>query len=131
MNAHLTRRHRLFQILELQSHKDQSAAMVFSWVLTLMVLANVLAVILESVPAIESQYGPYLAVFDLFSVAFFSVEYLLRIWTAAERNPQTHAHVHRRRLAYVLSFHGVIDFWPSCPFSCRPCCPAWTCAFCV
>jgi voltage-gated potassium channel len=116
MNAHLTRRHRLFQILELQSHKDQSAAMVFSWVLTLMVVANVLAVILESVPAIESQYGPYLAVFDLFSVGFFSVEYLLRIWTAAERSPQTHAHVSRRRLAYVLSFHGVVDLLAILPF---------------
>ena len=116
MHANHTIRHRLFQILELQSQKDKKAAWAFSWVLTLMVLSNVLAVMLESVPSIEHQYGSSLAFFDAFSVAFFGIEYLLRIWTAAERNPQNHASEHRRRWAYVLSFHGLVDLLAILPF---------------
>lgn len=114
--SHHTFRHRLYQILELQSRQDQKTAWMFSWVLTLLVLANVLAVILESVPSIEAQYGSSLAWFDLLSVVFFSTEYLLRIWTAAERKPKTRTTDSRRRLGYVLSFHGLVDLLAILPF---------------
>jgi voltage-gated potassium channel len=116
MHATTPLRQRLFLILEPQSQQDQSAARVFSWVLTLMVLSNVLAVILESVPSMETQYGQSLRLFELFSVAFFSVEYLLRIWTAADRNPKKFATDTRRRLAYVFSFHGLVDLLAILPF---------------
>ena len=116
MNAHHTLRHRFFLVLEMRSHRDKKAAWAFSWLLTLMVLSNVLAVMLESVPSIEHQYGTLLAFFDMFSVVFFTVEYLLRIWTAAERNPQKHASDIRRRWAYVLSFHGLVDLLAILPF---------------
>lgn len=109
-------RHRLFLILEFQSHKDKKTAWVFSWVLTLMVLSSVLAVILESVPAIEALYGESLAIFDAISVVFFSVEYLLRIWTAADRSNSAPHSDHGRRLRYVLSFHGLIDLLAILPF---------------
>jgi voltage-gated potassium channel len=109
-------RQRLFLILEPQSQQDQMAARVFSWVLTLMVLSNVMAVILESVPSIEAQYGQSLQAFDLFSVAFFSVEYLLRIWTAAERPSQKQTTATRQRMSYVWSFHGVVDLLAILPF---------------
>jgi voltage-gated potassium channel len=116
MNPITPFRQRLFLILELQSQHDQRAARVFSWVLTLMVLSNVMAVILESVPSIEAQYGLSLQWFDLFSVAFFSVEYLLRIWTAADRSSQQQATETRRRLGYVFSFHGLVDLLAILPF---------------
>ncbi|PIT81701.1 ion transporter [Limnohabitans sp. 15K] len=116
MQSTHTFRQRLFLILELQSHKDKKLAWLFSWLLTLMVLGNVLAVILESVPSIESRYGSYLVFFDTFSVAFFSMEYLLRVWTAADRNLQTHTTEIRRRWAYVLSFHGLVDLLAILPF---------------
>ena len=116
MNAHHPLRHRLFLILEFQSHKDKKTAWVFSWLLTLMVLCSVLAVILESVPAIEVQYGQSLAIFDAVSIVFFSVEYLLRIWTASERSSSAHHSDHGRRLRYVLSFHGLIDLLAILPF---------------
>jgi voltage-gated potassium channel len=116
MQSTPTFRQRLFLILEFQSHKDKKAAWAFSWLLTLMVLSNVLAVILESVPSIETAYGPYFILFDAFSVVFFTAEYLLRIWTAAERKPKTLTTVHRRRWAYVLSFHGLVDLLAILPF---------------
>lgn len=102
-------RHRLFLILELKSQRDKRTAWVFSWVLTLMVLSNVVAVILESVPAIEAQHGQSLMLFEVVSIVFFSLEYLLRIWTAAEKNHGIPSTPTGRRLTYVLGFHGLID----------------------
>lgn len=116
MHSHSTFRHRLFLILESQSHQDKKAAWAFSWFLTLMVLANVLAVVLESVPSMADPYGHLFILFENFSLVFFSAEYLLRIWTAAERNPQTHTSKNRNRWAYVLSFHGLVDFLAIMPF---------------
>ena len=116
MHAHHPLRHRLFLILELKSRQDQKAAWLFSWVLTLMVLCNVTAVILESVPTIEAQHRQALALFDLVSVVFFSVEYALRIWTAAERRRHPQHTAQRRRLGYMLSFHGLIDLLAILPF---------------
>ena len=116
MNAHHPLRHRLFLILELKSHKDKKTAWVFSWVLTLVVLLNIVAVVLESVPSIEQQYGRALALFDSFSVVFFSVEYLLRIWTAAEMKKSAQSSANRRRLSYMLSFHGLVDLLAILPF---------------
>lgn len=116
MHAHHPLRHRLFLILELQSHKDKKVAQLFSWVLTLMVLGNVAAVILASVPAIDAQYPLALARFEALSIVFFSAEYLLRIWTAAEKPRHARQTVSRRRLAYMLSFHGLIDLLAVLPF---------------
>lgn len=118
MNAHHPLRHRIFLILELKSHKDQKTAWAFSWVLTLMVLCNVLAVILESVPSFEARNHRALAWFDTVSIVFFSAEYLLRIWTAAEKNHHANAHAsaNRRRLRYMLGFHGLVDLLAIVPF---------------
>jgi voltage-gated potassium channel len=116
MNAHHTFRHRLFLILELKSQRDEKAAWWFSWVLTLMVLLNVAAVILESVPAFEAQHRSALAAFDAASIVFFSVEYLLRVWTAAERATPRDASATRRRFGYMVGFHGLVDLLAILPF---------------
>ena len=49
-----------------------------------LVVANVLAIILESVHDIHEAYHAYFYVFDLFSVGVFSLEYLLRVWSCGE-----------------------------------------------
>ena len=129
MNAKHTFRHRLYLILELKSHRDEKAAWIFSWVLTLMVLCNVVAVILESVPAFEAQHQRALAGFDAASIVFFSLEYLLRIWTAAEKSHPLHLGPARRRLSYMLSFHGLVDLLAILPFFLQSLFPDWTWRF--
>ena len=116
MTAPPTLRQRWFLILELKGQKDKKAAWLFSWLLTMMVLSNVVAVILESVPAINARYGRSLAVFDTLSVLFFSVEYLMRIWTAAEKNKHLPRTATSRRLRYMISFHGLVDLLAILPF---------------
>lgn len=116
MTQHMTFRERLFLILRYASVKDKTVALVFSWVMTLLVLANVVAVILESVPSIDHHYQQAFAWFDAVSIAFFSVEYLLRVWTAADNHRARQTTATGRRLHYMLGFHGVIDLIAILPF---------------
>jgi len=116
MTRHMPLRQRLFLILRYASVKDKTAALAFSWLMTLMVLINVVAVILESVPEIDHKYQQAFAWFDAFSILFFSVEYLLRVWTAAENHRSGLDTATRRRLHYMLGFHGVIDLIAILPF---------------
>jgi len=100
------------------SYKQGSAwTVMFSWTLTIMVLANVAAVILESLPELHQAYAREFHQFEVFSVGFFLIEYLLRIWTAPENhgNPK-HKTATSRRKGYVLSFHGIIDLLAIVPF---------------
>ncbi len=52
--------------------------------LIVLILLNVIAYTLQSVPQIEQPYWFDFDAFEIFSVAIFSVEYGLRLWTAAE-----------------------------------------------
>jgi voltage-gated potassium channel len=57
---------------------------VFDGAMMVLIIANVLAVTLESVPHINAEYGTYFDTFEDFSIVVFTVEYLLRLWTAPE-----------------------------------------------
>ena len=53
------------------------------WDLSLffLVVLNLVAVALESVPTFQMSYGTWLYNFELFSVVVFSVEYIARVWS--------------------------------------------------
>lgn len=52
--------------------------------LVALILANVAAYTLQSIPAIENADGFDLTLFEYVSIAIFTVEYALRLWTSAE-----------------------------------------------
>jgi voltage-gated potassium channel len=83
----------------------------------LLVVANVIGIILESVPDIHEAYEAYFHAFDLFSVAVFSVEFVTRVWSYGEK------YLHdedgsewKGRKEYLFSFYGIIDFISTVPF---------------
>lgn len=116
MTARQTLRHRIYLILGFKSNKDKNAALFFSWTMTLLVLANVAAIILESVHSIDVQFQREFAVFDTLSILLFSIEYALRVWTAAEYKGSGLQTPMRRRWHYILSFHGLIDLIAILPY---------------
>lgn len=83
-------------------------------VITLMVVLNVIAVVLETVPAIEMEKHAVFVTFEIFSIAFFTVEFLLRLWSAGARFGEGRAWQGRR--AYLLSFSGIVDLVAILPF---------------
>ena len=46
-----------------------------------LILLNLAAAMLETVPAVASRYGAFFRRFEIFSVTIFTVEYLLRVWS--------------------------------------------------
>ncbi len=82
--------------------------------LVALILANVLAFALGTVPSFSRRHETFLWDFEVFSVAVFSVEYLLRLWACtvdeAYRGPVL------GRLRYALTPLALIDLIAILPF---------------
>ncbi len=79
-----------------------------------LIAANVAAVILETVPELEAAYGDWFHSFELFSVVVFTVEYVMRVWTATE--DERYSRPIRGRLLFILSPLALIDLAAILPF---------------
>jgi voltage-gated potassium channel len=70
--------------LTIEAGSSTAAAHYFDDFMVVLIMTNVLAVILESVPTIHAQFAWEFFVFDLVSVAIFTAEYALRLWASIE-----------------------------------------------
>jgi len=87
-------RKKLYRIIfEADTPKGKS----FDVFLLILIGLSIVAVMLESVPDIQSQYGPYLYIAEWIITFFFSIEYIFRIWVVKRPNK------------YIFSFYGIID----------------------
>jgi len=82
-----------------------------------LVVANVVAIILESVQSLHDQYEQYFHVFDMFSVIVFSIEYVLRVWSYGRKYLGTEPGLAwQGRKEYLFSMFGMVDFFSTVPF---------------
>ena len=89
------------------------------WDLSLfgLVVLNLIAVALESVPALQKNYGNWFYNFEIFSVIVFTVEYVSRVWSApAKRDLEKKETSAKARIRYIFSFYGLIDLVAILPF---------------
>ena len=89
------------------------------WDLSLfgLVVLNLIAVALESVPTLQNNYGSWFYNFEIFSVIVFTVEYVSRVWSApAKRDHENGETGLKARMRYIFSFYGVIDLVAILPF---------------
>ena len=85
--------------------------------IALLVVANVIGIILESVPEIHDQFAAEFHAFDVFSVAVFSIEFVLRVWSYSEKYTLDNTGTAwQGRKEYLFSFYGIIDFVSTVPF---------------
>src|SRR5689334_18774235 len=84
-------------------------ARVVSRLIILLIIVNLMAAVLESVPALEARYGSWFAAIEWVSLVVFTAEYLARVWVAAEHAPNHHLPRARARLKFLLSAEGLID----------------------
>ena len=80
----------------------------------LLIVANLMALMLEHMPAIYTPYKAWFHAFDVLSVTVFTVEYLLRLYLAPEDHEFSHAK--HKRWSYVKSPFALIDFLAVAPF---------------
>lgn len=114
-NRLTTWRHRVYEVLE-HGPVGHRAPRVVSRLLILLVLINVAAVVLESVPHYLAEYGLAFATVEIVATVVFSVEYALRIWVAVDHAPNHDLKPTQARLRYVFSTDGLIDLVSVLPF---------------
>src|SRR5215471_10487422 len=108
-------RRRVYQVLEQGPVGDRTSKVVDRFLVAL-ILVNLIAVTLESIPQYEARYGGIFAAIEFFSLVVFTVEYGLRLWSAVEHGPHQHLSAKRARLRYAMSPAGIIDLIAVLPF---------------
>ena len=79
-----------------------------------LIILNVIAVILETVDSIHTEFKHFFRIFDIVSVAIFSIEYVLRVWSC-DHDPK-YKHTFFGRLKYMRSAEALIDLLAILPF---------------
>ncbi|MCB0713170.1 MAG: ion transporter [Ignavibacteriae bacterium] len=88
-----------------------------SWVrhgITILIVLNVIAVMIETMKEAYNEYHVIFHWIEIFSVAAFTVEYLLRLWAVVE-DPRFSRPI-RGRLRYAVSFFALVDLFAILPF---------------
>lgn len=112
-NIWLQRRRRLCEILEAGSSED-IVSRIYDVFTTLMTLANIAATVLYTFDEMELNHGNTLLLIEAVTVAFFALEYFLRLWTVEFLHPNLSPAGALKR--YATSFSGIIDLLSFLPY---------------
>ena len=107
-------RDRLYELLE-HDHLPYSFGSRFIRLIVAIIVLDVLAAVLASVPEIDARFGLLFTAIELVAVGAFGLEYLARLWTIVGHSLRDLTPV-RARLEYAFSTLGIIDllsFLPS------------------
>ena len=89
---------------------------IFDQFMIVLILLNILAIVLETVQSINSAYGEFFYYFELISVAIFTIEYILRVWSCVEDKDNDYSHPVMGRIKFFLSPMAIIDLLAFLPF---------------
>lgn len=104
---------RIYGLLSASDDKGSLSWYVDLFIMALIVL-NVIAVVIETIPEIRLEYSHFFYQFEVFSVIIFSAEYVLRIWTST--NDPRFSHAVTGRLRYMGTPMSIIDLLAILPF---------------
>jgi voltage-gated potassium channel len=108
-------RDRLYELLE-HNHLTYSVGSRFVRLIIFIIIIDVLAMILASVPELDARFGTLFTVIKVGAVMVFALEYAARLWSVAGHTPRKLSPA-RDRLDYVLSTLGIIDLLAFLPAS--------------
>jgi voltage-gated potassium channel len=106
-------RYKVFEIVE-KGDPQNKKSLYFDYFIIGLVLLNVLAIILESFASLKAEYKQPFYVFEVFSVIVFTIEYLMRLWTAPLKHPQLRGIAPYFKFSF--SFLAIIDLLAILPF---------------
>ncbi|VAX44137.1 MlotiK1 channel [Acinetobacter calcoaceticus] len=84
-----------------------------NYFLVVLIVGNVAAVLLETVNDLYTSYHAWFDYFEVISIAVFSIEYLLRLWSVADRDTTQSAW--KIRLNWMKSGEAIIDLMAILP----------------
>jgi len=105
----------LYILLEAGKTGDKPSA-IFDVFMVTLILANVVAFAAETDMRIAAAYGEELRLFNAFSIAIFTVEYLIRLWVCVDHPAFRGLPKWRVRLGYSMTPQMLIDLIVILPF---------------
>lgn len=112
----LKRRKRIFEIIEVGNDLDYISRS-YDFLNVGAIIINLIVSIMYTYSSVQEKYGELLLVIEGITVAFFAVDYVLRLITARFMYPKLkESHALRK---YILSFNGVVDLLSFLPY-CLP-----------
>lgn len=79
-----------------------------------LIVINTIAIVLESYESLNTAYGYFFNLLEIFSIGVFTIEYLIRIWIADVVYPKLSPF--KAKIKYITSFMGIIDLISILPF---------------
>ena len=110
----MSKKKRIYTIIQIGSI-DDIPSRTYDIALMLAVVINIFIAIFETFPQ-SDRYLYILRVVESITVLFFTIDYLLRIWTATYLYKGVT--VARARRKFIFSWAGIVDFYPACHIIC-------------
>ena len=107
------RRKRVYTIIDIGTTGDY-VSRGYDFLYVLAIVVNLTASILYTYEHLAAAYGPQLITVEHITVAFFTVDYLFRLWTARYLHPKIPEH--RAVIKYAFSFTGIVDILSFLPY---------------
>ena len=109
----LQRRKRLFEIVEVGA-ADDWISRGYDLLSTLILVVNLTVTVMNTFDAMSLRYGAMLKGIESFTVAFFAVDYVLRLLSCRFLRPSEREL--KSLLLYMFSFTGVVDLLSFLPY---------------
>ncbi len=106
-------RDRLYELLE-HDHLPHSVGSRFARLVVAIIVLDVLAMIMASVPEFDASFGWLFTSIEVLAVVAFALEYLARLWSVVGHSLRDVTPA-RARLDYVFSSLGIIDLMAFLP----------------
>lgn len=102
-----SRRKWLYQVLE--NNRHGIASKVINIGLMVLILLNVISIIASSEQSIGEEYAQFFNRFEMFALAVFTIEYLIRVWVSIEKKSTEEPRPILTRLRYMLTPMALVD----------------------
>ncbi len=108
-----TIKHQVFKLID-SSHTEDKASRVFNAGMLILIFLNVMLVVLETEESLNLQFKDIFYYFEVFSIAIFTIEYILRLWSCTEDSRFRFPFL--GRLKYAIQPIVIIDLIAFLPF---------------
>ncbi len=93
-----------FYLKNLVEVNDNIGSKIFDISIQVLIILSIITFSIETIPDLSEKTIDILNIFEKFTVIIFTFEYIVRIYTAD------------KKLKYIFSFYGIIDFLAILPF---------------
>ena len=103
---------RVYQTIEIGNRNDKISR-AFDIFLTIVIILNITVMFLQTFDSLK-PFAPLFNAIEVFTVVIFTIEYILRIWTADIRYPNMSKS--KAILTFLFSWDGIIELLTILPF---------------